>query len=145
MNARTNWVARRVAVAGGVLALAMAPAALAQGADDLYEVTVRMEMVGMPMQMPAMTQRSCVKKGASDADTVPHQDNCNVTNARRDGNKVTFSMVCTGRDAMTGNGEMTYAGDGYAGTIRLKGKMEGQDMEMTQAITGRRVGACTAR
>ena len=145
MNARTNWVARRVAVAGGVLALAMAPAALAQGADDLYEVTVRMEMVGMPMQMPAMTQRSCVKKGASDADTVPHQDNCNVTNARRDGNKVTFSMVCTGRDAMTGNGEMTYAGDGYAGTIRFKGKMEGQDMEMTQAITGRRVGACTAR
>ena len=145
MNARTNWVARRVAVAGGVLALAMAPAALAQGADDLYEVTVRMEMVGMPMQMPAMTQRSCVKKGASDADTVPHQDNCNVTNARRDGNKVTFSLVCTGRDAMTGNGEMTYAGDGYAGTIRLKGKMEGQDMEMTQAITGRRVGACTAR
>ena len=145
MNARTNWVARRVAVAGGMLALAMAPAALAQGADDLYEVTVRMEMVGMPMQMPAMTQRSCVKKGASDADAVPHQDNCNVTNARRDGNKVTFSMVCTGRDAMTGNGEMTYAGDGYAGTIRLKGKMEGQDMEMTQAITGRRVGACTAR
>jgi len=145
MNARTNRVARRVAVAGGVLALAMAPAVLAQGADDLYEVTVRMEMVGMPMQMPAMTQRSCVKKGASDADTVPHQDNCNVTNARRDGNKVTFSMVCTGRDAMTGNGEMTYAGDGYAGTIRFKGKMEGQDMEMTQAITGRRVGACTAR
>jgi len=145
MNARTNRVARRVAVAGGVLALAMAPAVLAQGADDLYEVTVRMEMVGMPMQMPAMTQRSCVKKGASDADTVPHQDNCNVTNARRDGNKVTFSMVCTGRDAMTGNGEMTYTGDGYAGTIRFKGKMEGQDMEMTQAITGRRVGACTAR
>ena len=145
MNARTNRVARRVAVAGGVLALAMAPAVLAQGADDLYEVTVRMEMVGMPMQMPAMTQRSCVKKGASDADAVPHQDNCTVTNARRDGNKVTFSMVCTGREAMTGNGEMTYAGDGYAGTIRLKGKMEGQDMEMTQAITGRRVGACTAR
>jgi len=145
MNATMNWVAQRVAVAGVVLALAMAPAAQAQGADDLYEVTVRMEMVGMPMQMPAMTQRSCVKKGASDADTVPHQDNCNVTNARRDGNKVTFSMVCTGRDAMTGNGEMTYAGDGYAGTIRLKGKMEGQDMEMTQAITGRRVGACTAR
>jgi osmotically-inducible protein OsmY len=145
MNARMNWVAQRVAVAGAVLALAMAPAAQAQGADDLYEVTVRMEMVGMPMQMPAMTQRSCVKKGASDADAVPHQDNCTVTNARRDGNKVTFSMACTGRDAMTGNGEMTYAGDGYAGTIRLKGKMEGQDMEMTQAITGRRVGACTAR
>jgi len=128
-----------------MLAFAVAPMVLAQGADDLYEVTIKMEMVGMPMQMPAMTQRSCVKKGASDADAVPHRDNCNVTNARRDGNKVTFSMVCTAREEMTGNGEMTYGGDGYAGTIRLKGKMEGQDMEMTQAITGRRVGACTAR
>ena len=145
MRVRMKGAARCVAVAGGMLAFAVAPMVLAQGADDLYEVTIKMEMVGMPMQMPAMTQRSCVKKGASDADAVPHRDNCNVTNARRDGNKVTFSMVCTGRDAMTGNGEMTYGGDGYAGTIRLKGKMEGQDMEMTQAITGRRVGACTAR
>jgi len=145
MRVSMKRAARRVAVAGGVVALAMAPVAQAQGTDDLYEVTIRMEMVGMPMQMPAMTQRSCVKKGGSDADAVPRRENCNVTDARRAGNKVTFSMVCTGRDAMTGNGEMTYSGDGYAGTIRMKGKMEGQDMEMTQAISGRRVGACTAR
>ena len=144
MKASTK-AARCVAVAGGVLAFALTPMALAQGTDDLYEVTVRMEMVGMPMQMPAMTQRSCVKKGGSDADAVPRQDNCKVTDAKRVGNKLTFAMVCTGRDAMTGTGEMTYAGDGYAGTIRMKGKMEGQDMEMTQAITGRRVGNCTAR
>jgi len=102
-------------------------------------------MPGMGMQMPAMTQRSCVKKGASDGDAVPHQDNCTVTNAKRTGNKLTFTMVCTGRDAMTGNGEFTYAGEGYDGTIRFKGKMEGQDMQMTQSIAGRRVGSCTAR
>jgi len=145
MKAIVKGMARGIVIAGGVLAMAATPAAQAQGTDDLYEVTVKMEMAGMPMQMPAMTQRSCVKKGGSDAESVPHQDNCKVTDAKRTGNKVTFAMVCTGRDAMTGKGEITYAGDAYNGTIRLRGKMEGQDMEMTQAIAGRRVGACTAR
>ncbi len=131
-----------------VAALGATPAidgARAQGADDLYEVTVAMEVPGMGMQMPSMTQRSCVKKGTSDGDAVPHQDNCRVTDARRTGNKLTFAMVCTGRDAMTGTGEFIYAGDGYDGKIRFKGKMEGQDLEMTQSIAGRRVGSCTAR
>jgi len=144
MRAIVKGMVRGAAVAGGVLALFVTPAQ-AQGVDDLYEVTVKMEMAGMPMSMPAMTQRSCVKKGGSDADSVPHQENCKVTDTKRAGNKLTFTMVCTGRDAMTGNGEFTYAGDGYSGTIRFRGKMEGQDMEMTQAIAGRRVGACTAR
>ncbi|MEP7275807.1 MAG: DUF3617 family protein, partial [Betaproteobacteria bacterium] len=136
---------RAAAWAAALAALAPSSAVQAQGADDLYEVTVKMEMAGMPMQMPAMTQRACVKKGASDADAVPHQDNCKVTDTRRTGSKLSFSVVCTGRDAMSGTGEFTYAGDGYSGTIRLKGKMEGQDMEMTQSIVGRRVGGCTAR
>jgi Protein of unknown function (DUF3617) len=121
-----------------------AGAANAQGADDLYEITVKMEVAGLPMQMPAVMQRSCVKKGASDADAIPHQDNCKVTSARRAGNKVSFVMVCTGRDAMTGDGEITYGGDAYSGRIRYKAKMEGQDMEMMQSISGRRVGNCTA-
>ena len=144
MNAATK-AARGASVACVLAALAASPSAIAQGADDLYEVTVKMEMPGMPMQMPSMTQRSCVKKGASDADAVPHQDNCRVSDAHRAGNKVTFTMTCTGRDAMTGRGEIVYAADGYNGTIRYKGKMEGQDMEMTQSIAGRRVGGCTAR
>ena len=137
--------AHAAVIVGALVALAFAPLAVAQGTDDLYEVTVKMEMAGMPMQMPSMTQRTCVKKGASDADSVPHQDNCKVTDAMRSGNKLTFKMVCTGRDAMTGNGEFVYAGDGYSGMIRYKGKMEGQDMEMAQTIAGRRVGACSAR
>ena len=127
--------------ASALVALAWAQAVHAQ-AGDLYEVTVRMEMAGMPMQMPAMTHRNCVKKGGSDADLVPHQDNCTVTDAKRTGNRLTFAIACTGRDAMKGNGDFTFAGDGYSGQIRLAGKMENEDVQVTQAITGRRVGAC---
>jgi hypothetical protein len=136
---------RAVVAAGAALALSAPLALHAQGADDLYEVTVKMEMAGMPMSMPTMTQRTCVKKGGSDADAVPHQDNCKVTDARRTGNRLAFTVVCAGRDAMTGNGEFVYAGEGYSGAIRFKGKMEGRDMEMTQSIVGKRIGGCTAR
>ena len=130
-------------VASAFVALAWAQGVHAQSAGDLYEVTVKMEIAGMPMQMPATTHRNCVKKGGSDADLVPHQDNCKVTDARRTGNRLTFAIACTGRDAMNGTGDFTFAGDGYAGQIRMVGKMENQDMQMTQTITGRRVGACT--
>ena len=129
--------------ASALVALAWAQAVHAQAAGDLYEVTVRMEMAGMPMQMPAMTHRNCVKKGGSDADLVPHQDNCTVTDAKRTGNRLTFAIACTGRDAMKGTGDFTFAGDGYTGQIRLAGKMENEDVQVTQAIAGRRVGACT--
>lgn len=132
------------AAAAALIALGIAGGVGAQGTDDLYEVTVKMEVPGMPMPMPAITQKSCVKRGASEADAIPHQDNCTVTNARRTGNKVSFVMVCTGRDAMTGDGEITYAGDGYSGRVRYKAKMEGQDMDMMQSISGRRLGNCTA-
>ncbi|MEO7498822.1 MAG: hypothetical protein ABIX11_04460 [Casimicrobiaceae bacterium] len=67
-----GWL-RAAAWAAALAALAPSSAVQAQGADDLYEVTVKMEMAGMPVQM------------------------------------------------------------------------EGQDMEMTQSIAGRRVGGCTAR
>ena len=128
--------------ASALVALAWAQAVHAQAAGDLYEVTVRMEMAGMPTQMPAITHRNCLKKGGSDADLVPHQDNCTVTDAKRTGNRLTFAIACTGRDAMKGNGDFTFAGDGYSGQIRLAGKMENEDVQVTQAITGRRVGAC---
>jgi len=138
-----RWVSSVVVAAA--CAMAASDGARAQGTDDLFEVTVRMEIPGMGMQMPATTQRSCVKKGASDAAAVPHQDNCAVTDARRTGNKLTFAIACTGRDAMSGTGEFTYAGEGYQGTIRFNARMEGHDMQMTQSIAGRRVGSCTAR
>jgi hypothetical protein len=46
---------------------------------------------------------------------------------------------------MTGSGDFTFGASGYNGQIRMKGKMEGQDVDMTQTIDARRVGGCTAR
>ena len=117
--------------------------ALAQGSDDLYDVTVKMDMAAMAM--PPMSQRLCVKKGANDGDFVPRQENCRVSDTTRTGSRLTFKIACAGSNPMTGTGDFTFGANGYNGQIRLKGKMEGQDVDMTQAIDARRVGGCTAR
>jgi hypothetical protein len=86
-----------------------------------------------------------VKKGASDGDFIPRQDNCTVTDAKRAGARLTFKIACAGKDPMTGTGDFTFDANGYSGQIRLKGKMDGEDVDMTQGIAARRAGACTAR
>ena len=141
--------ARRLNVAGGrcglfsIASLALAQVALAQGSDDQYDITIKMEMPGMAM--PPMSQRMCVKKGAGDQDLIPRQDNCRVSDTTRSGARLTFKMTCTGNNPMTGTGEFNLVANGYNGQIRMKGKMEGQDIAMTQTIDARRVGGCTAR
>jgi hypothetical protein len=117
--------------------------AYAQGSDDQYEITVKMEMPGMAM--PPMSQRMCVKKGAGDQDFIPRQDNCRVSDTTRSGSRLTFKMTCTGNNPMTGTGDFTFVANGYNGQIRMRGKMEGQEMAITQTIDARRVGGCTAR
>ena len=146
MNAgRSNVVGwwRGLFALTGVCMLPAAQFAWAQGSDDQYDVTVKMEMAGMAM--PPMSQRLCVKKGANDGDFVPRQENCRVTDTTRTGSRLTFKIACAGANPMTGTGDFTFGADGYNGQIRMKGKMEGQDVDMTQAINARRVGGCTAR
>ena len=144
--------ARRLNVGGGrrglfsiaaLCTLALAQVALAQGSDDQYDITIKMEMPGMAM--PPMSQRMCVKKGAGDQDFIPRQDNCRVSDTTRSGSRLTFKMTCTGNNPMTGTGDFTFVANGYNGQIRMRGKMEGQEMAITQTIDARRVGGCTAR
>ena len=125
-------------------ALALPSAVAAQGKDDLYEVTSKMEMPGMPMAMPAQTSRVCVAKSGKDDDYVPRRENCRVLESKRTGNKLTYKMACTGKDAMTVDGEMTFGSNSYEGRMKMSGKMEGQPMEMMQTYSGKRVGDCTA-
>jgi hypothetical protein len=123
--------------------LPMTQFAYAQGSDDQYDMTVKIEMPGMAM--PPMSQRMCVKKGANDADFIPRQENCRISDVSRTGSRLTFKMACTGNNAMTGTGDFTFVTNGYNGQIRMMGKMEGRDIAMTQTIDARRVGGCTAR
>ena len=123
-----------------MLAVMGSTSAMAAGSDELWEMTTRMDMPGMPM--PAMTQTVCMPKGAAyKPGKVSHQKNCETTDLKVSGNKTSWKMHCSGRDAMDGSGEVTRTADTMKGSMKLSSK----DMQMTQAISGKRVGTCQAK
>ena len=135
----------RAALACAAAALLAVPASgVAQGADQLWEVTVKMEMPGMPMAMPPQVRRVCVAQNHRDEDLIPTQGNCRVLESKRVGNRLTYAMTCTGEPAMNVAGEMTFAADRYDGRMRMTTSEGGQPLEMAQTYAGRRVGGCTA-
>ena len=141
------------ALAAVALSLAFAAAVQAQqpmrtfkagsGPDELWDTTMKMEMPGMPMAMPAQTSQICLKKDRKAEDAIPRQDDCRLVDSKTVGNKVIFTMDCAGKDPMIVRGEITSTPNAYDGVMRMKGKRKGEDMEVTQVFSGRKVGACT--
>jgi hypothetical protein len=120
--------------------------------DGRWEVTIEMEMAGMPARMPPTTTTQCItKEQASDPQRfVPRgpqrggeQSDCKAENVKMEGNKVSWSMRCTTPQPMTGTGEMTYSENSYVGLQKMNIERGGQAMVMTMKYSGKRLGDCT--
>jgi len=109
---------------------------------DLWEVTSQMTMEGMPMAMPAHTQKVCAAKEWKEP-PGPKDDmrECQTLDFKTTPTKATWTVRCAGPPAMTGEGEITRSSpDAYAGQI----KMTSEDGVMTMTLKGKRVGDCDA-
>jgi len=138
---RSAGLARAFAcVALGVLAAAPSGA---QEKGDQYEITVRMEMKGVPMALPPQTTKVCMAKNAKDESFVPQRGtDCKVVRSNRTGNTLSYRMECAGKDAMVAEGEITYAGDSYTGKMHMTGAAGGEPFEMNQTYSGKKIGEC---
>src|ERR1051326_1275529 len=105
--------------------------ALPTWADDVWEVTSKMEMPGMPMAMPAQVHRVCTAKNRKDEDLVPKQGDCRMVDSKRTGNTFTYRMECSGTHASTVDGTMTFGNNGYDGKMHMAMKGSGDAMDMT--------------
>jgi hypothetical protein len=129
-------------LAGSVSLLAQGPRL-----HGRWEVTVQMDMPGMPMQLPPQTLTQCItpeqakdpKRSVPQAGRGQNPNDCSVSDYKVEGNKVTWAMKCEGREPMTGSGEMVYSGDTYKGTVKVN--TSGQNMTMN--YSGKRLGDCT--
>ncbi|MGH8661778.1 MAG: DUF3617 domain-containing protein [Burkholderiales bacterium] len=106
-----------------------------------WEITLKMEMPGMPMAMPPQVMSRCVTKKDL-ANPVPGpqagDSRCKTTDHRMQGNTATWKMAC--EDGTTGSGTATYSDTSYTSTITtLQG---GQAPAMTMRQNGRYLGAC---
>ncbi len=127
-----------------VLGLTASGVVMAQaGTGNLYSVTSRMEMQGMPFAMPANTVQVCGPKDQASDKMVPADENCTVSNFRNTGNKSSFTMVCRGENPMTATGEFErLSADAYRGRMQMKGEMEGEPMDMTMTFEGKKIRDC---
>jgi len=122
-----------------LLALLPVLAAEIPAKGDLWEVTSKMSMEGLPMEMPVQTAKVCAAKGWT---RPPVGDNehqkCTRSEYITTDNKVTWTESCKS-PPMTGKGEITRQGnDAYTGTI-VYASAQGN---MTIKLSGRKIGGC---
>ena len=106
--------------------------------DGLWELTTVMDMPGM--KMPPQKMKHCyTKEDVKDQKKmVNNNKDCTVTELNSIGNKVSWKMKCTGKNAGSFSGETTFTDDSYDSNM----KMQSQGMAMNMKTKGKRIGAC---
>jgi hypothetical protein len=129
-----------------ILSLASAISAVSTQAvsapGEYWEITSKMEMVGLPMVMPATTMKLCIAKGLErDPRHATSSKDCEMTDIKISGNKSTWKFRCNhSGEIMSGEGEMTGTQDNSDIKMRMKGKSGGQDVDMTVSSLSKRIG-----
>ena len=129
-----------LAIVTGISGILCSGAHAAPG--EYWEITTKMEMPGMPFAMPGTTQKTCIQKGReNDPSSTTGDKKCQVTDVKTVGNKTSWKMRCDqDGEVMTGVGEQSTTADGYEGKMQFSGKADGEDMDMTMSVRGKRVG-----
>jgi len=132
----------RLVIIGIVASLLSAGTALAAEGirDGLWEIISQPEIPGMGMKLPASTLKQCYTK--EDAKNykkfIAIDKDCSITNYKVSGNKITWSMKCTGENAGTASGETMFSSNNFASSMQMKSDGE----VMTVKVKGRRIGHC---
>ena len=126
-----------------VLILGMPGTLCAAGAmkEGMWEITTSTEMPGIPYKIPPTVVKQCyTREDVSDQKKIVASDNkdCAVTDFKSSGNKVAWTMKCTGEHSGTFKGETTFSSDSYTSVM----KMETEGQVITMNVKAKRVGAC---
>ena len=137
---------RRILVCTFALALAMP--LIAEDSSPIkagkWEMTIEMEMPGMPVKMPPVKTVQCVtpEQAANPEKGVPtggRNNKCQIKDMKISGKTISYTVICPD-EKVTAEAEMTYEGDSFSGMMKMK--VEGQDQEITTKYSGKRIGDC---
>ena len=116
--------------------------------EGLWEITVKMDMPGMPVSAPPQVVQQCVtRKDMENPQKMapgndPNSGRCETSDYKLQGNTATWKMACKGENAMTGTGSMTFSGTSYTGTNKMAMKQGDQTMNVTMNYAGKHLGPC---
>jgi hypothetical protein len=111
----------------------------------LWEITTKMEIKGMPGQMPSMSIQQCTTKNDAVPKSSTKGTECKTKDYNQSGNTVTYTIECTGKNSVTlTSGKMTYKENTFDGTSTTTTKTKGRpETQMTTKMSGRYLGPCT--
>lgn len=112
--------------------------------EGKWEITSKMEMKGMPMEMSAVKTTMCLNsKDVVPQKTEKNQD-CKMINNKVEGNTVSWVMQCKDKkgNAVDSKGKITYKGASFDGVVEMD--MSGKEgrQHMSQKMAGKRIGDC---
>jgi Protein of unknown function (DUF3617) len=112
-----------------------------------WEVSLAMEMPGMPSRPPIVTTHCSkpeqVKDAHSFADMMQERNRgkCKVSDVKLERDKLSYSFAC--ENGGSGSTELAFAGTSYEGTTKITVAGHGAaPMTMTQHIRAKRLGDC---
>jgi hypothetical protein len=128
------------------LSVALFSSSLMAAPGEWWEISVKMEMEGMPFAMPAQTSKVCMPKGGQSdpAHTQGKDSNCKMTDVKHSGNTVKFKGTCVNQgETMNMVGESSHDDNSFKSNVKMSGKSRGENVNMAMSSSGKRIGgAC---
>jgi hypothetical protein len=108
--------------------------------QGLWEITVKMDIPGMPVQMASQTYGQCLTpKEAVPQPQQKEAQECKIVKQDVKGDTVSWSVECKTKEVTAvSDGTITYKGDTFEGVIT----MTQGSMKVTQNLSGRWIGEC---
>jgi hypothetical protein len=112
--------------------------------DGFWEITTKVEMKGVPAQIPATTVRQCVTKNNPVPQSTAKGYECKTKDYKVSGDTVTYTIECWGKNSsMLTTGKTTYKVNTFDGTSTTTVKTKGQpEIQMTNKMSGKYIGPC---
>ncbi|MFP4475460.1 MAG: DUF3617 domain-containing protein [Desulfatibacillaceae bacterium] len=113
--------------------------------EGQWEITMTIDMPGMPMAIPPQTYRSCLTRD----NAVPRQENdgteCDYEELDNDGSTVKWKATCRSEDGIVSKsrGKIVYYGSSFKGETATETKdPDSGTMRMNNTMKGRYLGPC---
>lgn len=112
--------------------------------EGLWEITIRMEVPGLPSNPAPVTSAHCLKDGSQVPQLLQKDSSCRITETKTAGDSVSWKMKCeAGEGSIDGSGRMTYRGSRFDGGISLTmQRTDAGPLKIRQHVSGRRLGEC---
>ena len=111
--------------------------------EQRQKIEAMMKGRGVTMGAQGTTAKFCLSKEQAARPAEPQMTgDCKQTDMTRSGNTMRYKFACTTPQRVSGEGQVTYAGDkAYTGQSTMTTQVNGQSQQMGMDMTGKWLGA----